>query len=582
MVSSDQSLAKCSYCNAIMTVPKTEKRRMTLYNRANTLRMNQEFDQAILLYQNILLENEKEEDAYWGVALCKYGIEYVRDEKTEKMIPTCHRAVYTPFLQDKDYLNALKYANPEKQNFYRKEGGYIDEILEKILQRASNETPCDVFLCYKETDMNGNRTQDSVYAAEIYKALTQQRFRVFYARETLQLGMEYEPQIFAALHSAKLMFVIGTDASYFEATWVRNEWGRYLEIIQKQKDRVLIPLYKGLNPDRDFPYELRRFQAYDLDTMGYLLDIVDVAKKIVTPLEKIEEEYGENGAEEYICLAETEIKEYRFDTAAEFYMAALELYPNDSRLWWGLLRCKTENFSPVGRTELFTEEEQKIYNQLIACSSAEQKIGYKEKIEEFNQRIQTWNCARYYKELQELQKREKECCKEDKEHWRYKENYDEWLEMYKKLADKLQSYSAEKGLKPLRELLDYKAEVYALIKRYKSHDQTTNQYARDFWLLQSQTEALDKKIESLKKDIVSSESAKGFFAKRKEQKKQQNDIETLRRYQEQKTEMEQKCHMQKALLYQEMNAELDMIEEKYQKLSECFFERKSVCEIVCC
>ena len=46
--------------------------------------------------------------------------------------------------------------------------------------------------------------------------------------------------------------------------------------------------------------------------------------------------------------------------------------------------------------------------------------------------------------------------------------------------------------------------------------------------------------------------------------------------------MEQKYHMQKALLYQEMNAELDMIEEKYQKLSECFFDRKSVCEIVCC
>ena len=143
-------------------------------------------------------------------------------------------------------------------------------------------------------------------------------------------------------------------------------------------------------------------------------------------------------------------------------------------------------------------------------------------------------------------------------------NYDEWLEIYKKLADKLHSYSDEKGLEPLRELPDYKEEVYALIKRYKSHDQTTNQYARDFWLLQSQTEALDKKIESLKKDIVSSESAKGFFAKRKQQKKQQNDIETLRRYQEQKTEMEQKYHMQKALLYQEMNVFLT--ENQFAKL----------------
>ena len=32
-----------------------------------------------------------EAEAYWGLVLCRYGIEYVNDPATGKKVPTCHR-----------------------------------------------------------------------------------------------------------------------------------------------------------------------------------------------------------------------------------------------------------------------------------------------------------------------------------------------------------------------------------------------------------------------------------------------------------------------------------------------------------
>ena len=65
----------------------------------------------------------------------------------------------------------------------------------------------------KETDENGDRTIDSVMAQNVYDALTTKGYRVFFSRITLEdkLGQEYEPYIFAALNSAKIMLAFGTN-----------------------------------------------------------------------------------------------------------------------------------------------------------------------------------------------------------------------------------------------------------------------------------------------------------------------------------------------------------------------------------
>ena len=118
------------------------------------------------------------------------------------------------------------------------------------MKYQQNEEPFDVFICYKETDEHGRRTHDSVLANDLYHQLTQEGFKVFFARITLEdkLGTAYEPYIFAALNSAKVMVVIGTKPEYFNAVWVKNEWARFLAQIKNDADKILIPAYKDMDP----------------------------------------------------------------------------------------------------------------------------------------------------------------------------------------------------------------------------------------------------------------------------------------------------------------------------------------------
>ena len=80
-------------------------------------------------------------------------------------------------------------------------------------------------------------------AQEIYYQLTEQGRRVFFARITLEdkAGQQYEPYIFAALNSARVMIVVGSSARNFNAVWVKNEWSRFLALMKKDKKKLLLP-----------------------------------------------------------------------------------------------------------------------------------------------------------------------------------------------------------------------------------------------------------------------------------------------------------------------------------------------------
>src|SRR5699024_3258027 len=162
-----------------------------------------------------------EAEAYWGLVLCRYGIEYVDDPSTGKKIPTCHRSSFESILEDPDFEQAQENADAVSRKVYREEAKAIEDIRRRIVELSGKEQPYDIFICYKETDENGERTPDSVMAQEVYDALTEKGYRVFFSRITLEdkLGAEYEPYIFAALTSAKIMLVISTDYEYLNVLW---------------------------------------------------------------------------------------------------------------------------------------------------------------------------------------------------------------------------------------------------------------------------------------------------------------------------------------------------------------------------
>ena len=106
----------------------------------------------------------EEAEAYWGLVLCKYGIEYVDDPGTGKKIPTCHRSSFDSVMDDENFEQACENADMVAKKVYRDEAKQIEEIRKGILEVSSSEKPYDVFICYKETDAHGGRTVDSLVA----------------------------------------------------------------------------------------------------------------------------------------------------------------------------------------------------------------------------------------------------------------------------------------------------------------------------------------------------------------------------------------------------------------------------------
>ena len=282
-IDAKQSVAVCQYCGRRQTLPRLDSERVTgLYERAELLRRGNDFDKAAAVYEQIVSLAPTDAEAYWSLVLCRYGIEYVEDPASRKRVPTINRVQFGSILEDADYLSALQNADEEQKTVYIAEAKAIEAIQKGYLAISEREKPFDVFICYKETDDNGRRTMDSVLANDLYHQLTQEGFKVFFSRITLEdkLGTEYEPYIFAALNSAKVMVVLGTRPEYFSAVWVRNEWSRFLTLIKNGEQKVLIPAYRDMSP-YDLPEEFSHLQALDMSRLGFMQDLIRGIKKIL-------------------------------------------------------------------------------------------------------------------------------------------------------------------------------------------------------------------------------------------------------------------------------------------------------------
>lgn len=252
------NLTVCEHCGATNFISDVANKKIFQLNRANKLRQESEFDNAARIYDNILEEYGPTADILWYRALCEYGIEYVPDPLSDRYYPTLHRINDESILDCDFFKQSIELCEGEQKDTLLEEAKYIDEVQTKYLNIAADEAPYDVFICYKETDLDtGEETEDVKLAEELYKELTNRGYKVFFARKTLEekLSIEYEPYIFAALKSAKAMAVIGTKAEYFSSVWVKNEWGRFLKFMEKNREKQIFFAC-------DDPEELPRAFAY--------------------------------------------------------------------------------------------------------------------------------------------------------------------------------------------------------------------------------------------------------------------------------------------------------------------------------
>ena len=291
----------CEYCGNKWEIDRADD--VHAVDRANAwsaLRDN-DFEKAAELFESIISKEAENHEAYWGRALATGGITYVTDLMENKKVPTCNNITETPFLQSRDVQKAISFAPADIGNNYEQQAIYIDKVRTEWLEKASKEPEYDIFISFKDSNReNGiERTQDSIDAQDLYNALVAEGYKVFFSRISLRdkISEQYEPYIYNAIKTAKVMIVFGEKAEYINSAWVKNEWSRFKARIQKgeKHKNSLIVVYKNMNPG-DLPIVLKSRQCMNAADMTFLSGLLRHIKRVVEEsrknvhLEKIEVE----------------------------------------------------------------------------------------------------------------------------------------------------------------------------------------------------------------------------------------------------------------------------------------------------
>lgn len=361
-----KAIGVCDSCDSVVSLPSiTDERRADAFNRGNHFRKVYEFDKALREYEQIIKEDPEDAEAHWCMMLCRYGINYQEDHRTGERIPTCDRVSYTSVLEDPDYKAAVKYADTDQKALYQKEVKRIYAIQQGILEVSAKEKPFDVFICFKDTDdRTQKRTKDSVLAQDLYTELTKRDYKVFFSRITLKeehMGQEWEPYIFAALNSAKVMLVVGTTPENFNSPWVKNEWSRFLNLRRSDKTKILIPCVSGMNPNQ-LPGGLKELEGRDMNEISFMQDILYGIERVVRPKKQEAAVSGTGSkvsAENYVKRAYMALEDSDFKKADQLLEQALNLDPENGQAHLGKLlverKCTsverlTEGTAPLSRS----------------------------------------------------------------------------------------------------------------------------------------------------------------------------------------------------------------------------------------
>ena len=292
----------CRYCRTTYEgIERISEDEVIQLNQATVQRTRLLFDDAQDRYDLILKNYPNNSEAAWGAFLCSYGIIYEQDYDGSYK-PTCHRLNECP-VEKSPYFAKLSSAAKQKAR-------EIESLRQKILSQANSIPPYDVFICYKATDDWYGRnmpTKESSWARDIYELLTRDMgLKVFFAEKCLSgSNTDYEPHIYSALQSAKLMLVLANSLEHVNAVWVQNEWRRYAKYVREGANKTIRVVFDGIEPYA-LPKELQTKQAICHDSM-------DWGKQIQKSVEEIfrKEEPKKDKRDEELELLRKQIEELK-------------------------------------------------------------------------------------------------------------------------------------------------------------------------------------------------------------------------------------------------------------------------------
>lgn len=368
--SNHDGVGECTHCGTLQVIPKqNDPDKIALLNDAGDFVSKSDYVSAEKLYLQALIIDPADPEIYWSIAMCRYGVQYVEDPIEYVYKPTLNRMQFQSIFQDGDYNKAIEYSNEEQKNIYLFFASQIEKVRLAAIALAKNEEPYDVFICYKETDsLSGRRSIDSILAQEIFNHLTKLDLRVFFARITLEskAGTDYEPYIFSALNSSRVMVIVTTSIDHINSVWVKNEWTRYQRLMDEGENKSIIPAYRDVSP-KDLPKPLSGYQGVDLNRPDFLELI---ASSVLTHFDdhgSTTTIYSSNSTVNnilYRAFAYLEIE--KWDTAVEL---AEEALGKDAFASYAFLVQMMAEFKVHTQMELFSQlldlTKSKVYDDII-------------------------------------------------------------------------------------------------------------------------------------------------------------------------------------------------------------------------
>ena len=274
----------CANCGSYRPQNVSGEELSLLYTAFQELRLADFFD-AEQKFDDIVRKFPRCFQAYWGRLMAHYGIKYEEDYDGRR-IPTCYAASIESVFDTADYQQAMAYADAKSRAVYEQHAQYIERVRREWMDKASKEQPYDVFICYKESDLAKGilRTEDSVTMQNLYTHLMRKGYRVFFSRESLndKVGEKYEPYIFNAIATAKVMLVYGSRPDYITSTWVKNEWTRYFKRMRagEKQQGSLIVAYEGFAPN-ELPLALSSVQCLNAAEPSFYSDLRDAVDRFM-------------------------------------------------------------------------------------------------------------------------------------------------------------------------------------------------------------------------------------------------------------------------------------------------------------
>ena len=292
----ENNIYTCNSCGSKFEKKQFDSKMFVDLRLADNYRQSTHFDDAKKLYKQII-ENYPEDnltDVYWGLFLCEQNVVFEEDGKGDRF-PSFYRINSQSVEDTPSFLKAISYASkhePEKVQVFNDLGDKIEYARKMYLDISTTTNPFEVFICFKNTDENGNHTSDRQLAMDIYNEFSG-KYNIFFSEKTLKNiksnYREYEPNIYYGLYTAKVMLLICSKNDYIESKWLKNEWSRFTQINKNKEDKkCIIPIFtEGYNPN-DLPSDLQSIQGI-FDDRKLISNLEHQLDSIIHPVDKFEE-----------------------------------------------------------------------------------------------------------------------------------------------------------------------------------------------------------------------------------------------------------------------------------------------------